>query len=205
MDKPFSQACENNKGPILKVLLSAFAPSRRVLEIGSGTGQHAVYFAAALPRLVWQPTDRAEYLAGIQQWLDDYLGHNMAPLRALDVMDTDWPSDFDAVFTANTLHIMPWSSAQHLIAEVGRRLPEFGMFAVYGPFNEGGEYTSPSNREFDQWLKSRAAHQGIRDREAVVSCAQHAGMALIRAHALPANNQLLVFHKAPASQPAHST
>ncbi|WP_239923653.1 DUF938 domain-containing protein [Agaribacterium haliotis] len=193
--RPFSQACENNKAPIVAILRSAFAPSKKVLEIGSGTGQHAVYFASELAHLCWQPSDRPEYHAGLKFWLNDYAGTNMLPLVSLDIEDNSWPADFDAVFSANTAHIMSWQQAQLMIAKVGAKLPDQGMFALYGPFNYGGEFSSESNARFEQWLKQGGAHQGIRDQEAVVACAEQAGMTLVCDHTMPANNRLLVFKK----------
>lgn len=204
-NKPFSQACENNKTPILAVLQQAFKSANLVLEIGSGTGQHAVYFSQALPHLVWQPSDRAENLPGIQLWLDD-LGagqtgpegashKNLLPPVVLDVTQENWPQDFDAIFSANTAHIMSWEIARHMIAEVGHRLPAGGVFALYGPFNYKGEYTSASNAEFDLHLKSFNPLQGIRDFEQVEQVANNAGLTLQKDHAMPANNRLLVWEK----------
>lgn len=193
--KPFSQACVNNQEAILRILKSAFSPSAKVLEIGSGTGQHACYFAQALSHLQWQPSDRQENHSGIQQWLDEYTGQNILPLLALDIERDIWPEGFDAVFSANTAHIMPWSVAQIMLREVAERLPVEGMFALYGPFNYQGEFTSESNSQFDQWLKARGADQGIRDFEAVVSLAAEGGLDLVCDHTMPANNRLLVFKK----------
>ena len=193
--RPFSQACANNQSPILQILRSAFAPSKHVLEIGSGTGQHAVFFAAALSHLSWQPSDRPANLAGIQLWLDEYSGSNIKPPLVLDVEQALWPEGFDAVFSANTAHIMSWPQAQRMISEVGQRLPNNGVFALYGPFNYQGAYSSESNRSFDQWLKQGGEHQAIRDQEAVCCCAEESGLSLVRDHAMPANNRLLVFKK----------
>lgn len=195
MQRPFSQACENNKTPILRILKSAFAPSKRVLEIGSGTGQHACFFAGALNHLNWQPSDVASAHTGIQLWLDDYTGDNMLPLIELDLETPLWPKGFDAVFSANTAHIMPWPLAQRMVAEVAEGLPEAGVFALYGPFNYGGHYSSESNAEFDIWLKSRASHCGIRDFEKVNQTAEEHGLQLVCDHAMPANNRLLVWKK----------
>lgn len=194
--KPHSAACERNREPILAVLREHFGVCRHVLEIGSGTGQHAVYFAAAMPWLTWQASDRAEQLPGIRAWLDEAaLPNTPAPL-ALDVLDR-WPSlDVDAVFSANTLHIMGWTGVQAFFEGVGARLKHpAGMLVVYGPFNYGGTYTSASNREFDAWLKARDPQSGIRDFEAVDALAQKAGLRLQADVEMPANNRCLVWRR----------
>lgn len=195
LSRPFSQACENNKAPILAILKSAFAPCKQVLEIGSGTGQHAVFFAQALAKLKWQPSDRRDNHKAINQWLSDYKGSNMLPLLELEIGQSPWPKNFDAVFSANTLHIMPWPIAQRMLQELASHLPVNGVFAVYGPFNYGGHFTSDSNAQFDIWLKERGAHQGIRDFEAVARLLEAGGLTLVRDHAMPSNNRLLVWKK----------
>ncbi len=162
--KPWSEACERNRGPILEVLRGAFAGATRVLEIGSGTGQHAVFFAAALPHLEWQPSDRAEHLPGIAAWRDEAALPNLLPPLALDVDDADWPSQyFDALFSANTLHIMGWSSVEHFFRGAGRVLRPGGVLAVYGPFRYGGHHTAPSNAQFDAFLRARDPQLVIHD------------------------------------------
>ena len=192
----FSQACENNKGPILAHLRAYFASSRSVLELGSGTGQHAVHFAEHLPHLCWQCSDLAPALPGLRDRIEAAgLSNLLAPIE-LDVLQQDaWPIASDAMFTANTLHIMPWPVAEHALWLAGTMLPAQGVLIIYGPFNYQGLYTSDSNAEFDQWLKQRAPHQGIRDFEAVNACLEKAGMSLHTDHAMPANNRLLVYVK----------
>ncbi len=193
-EKPHSPACERNREPILAVLREHFAARRQVLEIGSGTGQHAVFFAAAMPWLQWQASDRAEYLPGIRAWLDDArLPNTPAPLE-LDVLAA-WPAlDVDAVFSANTLHIMGWDGVQALFEGVGKLLADSGdTLIVYGPFNYGGAYTSDSNRQFDAWLKARDPRSGIRDFEAVDALAEAAGLRLLADIEMPANNRCLVW------------
>lgn len=196
MEKPFSPSSARNREPILAVLMQAFADRRKVIEIGSGTGQHAVHFAAALPQLVWQSTDRADNLDGIRAWLAEArLPNTPSPLE-LDVNQTHWPAGpFDAVFTANTLHIMAWDEVETLF----RRLPELlaadARLAVYGPFNYGGAYTSPSNADFDARLKADDPKRGIRAFEDVDALAQRAGFALLADHAMPANNRCLVWQR----------
>lgn len=195
-EKPFSQACENNKGPILSVLERVFSDCERVLEVGSGTGQHAVHFAPRLPHLVWQTSDLVHNHTGINAWLEDYPADNLlSPV----VFDADHPPCFskpvDAIYTANTCHIMAWSSVVNLFAAMKTLLSSDGILAIYGPFNYNGQFTSDSNARFDQWLKQRAQHQGIRDFEAVNNLAQHIGLELIEDNAMPANNRLLIWRR----------
>ncbi len=197
MQKPFSQACENNKGPILSVLKEAFAHTRQVLEIGSGTGQHAIFFAREMPWLRWLPTDRAQHLAGLCAQFEGSALTNLAPPQVLDVQQTPWPvAPVDGVFSANTLHIMAWPAVVAFFAGVASGLAVGGVLCVYGPFNYGGCYTSQSNAQFDQWLKARDPDSGIRDFEAVDAQAQRLGLRLQGDHALPANNRLLVWQRA---------
>lgn len=200
-DKPVSPACDRNREPILRVLHAQFARSRQVLEIGSGTGQHAVHFAAAMPWLRWQTSERAAHLPGIAAWLDEAaLPNTPAPL-ALDVTQADWPVStaadgrFDAVFTANTLHIMGWAEVEACFAGLDRALADDATLVVYGPFNLGGRYTSDSNRDFDGWLKARDPRSGIRDFEAVDACASRIGLRLQDDLAMPANNRCLVWRR----------
>ena len=194
--KPFAAACERNREPILSVLRAAFADRRDVLEIGSGTGQHAAHFAAAMPWLTWQCSDRGESLHGIGMWLDQAaLPNTPAPVE-LDVAAGPWPSRrYDAVFSANTLHIMGWPAVQALFVGLDDVLAEDAMLAIYGPFNYGGEYTSHSNREFDAWLKARDPASAIRDFEAVDALARDVGLALVDDIAMPANNRCLLWRR----------
>ena len=194
--KPFSQSSEENKEPILEVLREAFATRQRVLEIGSGTGQHAVFFARQLPHLFWQPSELAENLPGIHAWLAEAGLPNVAAPLLLDIERQPWPdSAADAVFSANTVHIISWSQVESLFAGIGALLPAGGVFALYGPFNYGGRFTSDSNARFDQWLKARDPLSGVRDFEAVDALALAAGMTLTRDYDMPANNRTLVWHK----------
>jgi cyclopropane fatty-acyl-phospholipid synthase-like methyltransferase len=194
-DKPFAPSCERNQGPILDVLQRHLAGTRRVLEVGSGTGQHAVHFAAAMPWLVWQSSDRADYLPGIAAWRDEAALPNTPPALELDV-DGPWPdARFDAVFTANSLHIMGWPQVEAFFAGIDKILEKNGLLIVYGPFNYGGEFTSDSNRAFEQWLKDRDPASGIRDFEAVDALARAIGLALAEDNAMPANNRCLVWRR----------
>ena len=193
--RPFAPACERNREPILGVLRTWFADCRTVLEVGSGTGQHAVHFAAALPWLSWQCADLPEQLPGIRQWLDEAGLPNTPPPLALDVSGP-WPSGpYDAVFSANVLHIVDWPGVEAFFAGVGRVLGSAGVLVVYGPFNEGGTYTSASNRDFDAWLKARDPRSGIRDVEAVQALAAQVGLRAIGDVAMPANNRCLVLRR----------
>jgi SAM-dependent methyltransferase len=195
LEKPFAPACERNREPILAVLRAHFADRRRVLEIGSGTGQHAVHFAAALPHLTWQASDRAANLPGIRTWLDEAALANTPPPIELDVAGA-WPAGpFDAIFTANTLHIMGWDEVECLFAALPRVLGGDAAVAIYGPFNYGGRFTSDSNAAFDARLRAEDPRQGIRDFEAVEALARDAGLGLVADHAMPANNRTLVFAK----------
>lgn len=194
-DKPFSAASERNRDPILAVLRAAFADRRRVLEIGSGTGQHAVHFAAALPQLTWQATERAGHLDDLRPWLDEAALPNTPPPVELDV-DGPWPATtVDAVFSANSLHIMGWPQVEAFFAGVGAVLEDGGRLLVYGPFNYGGDFTSDSNRAFDRWLKDRDPASGIRDFEAVDALARDIGLSLLEDDAMPANNRCLAWRK----------
>ena len=198
--KPHAPACERNRDPILEVLRRHFAGSRHVLEIGSGTGQHAVHFAAAMPWLAWQASDVAGNLPGIQAWLDESaLPNTPAPL-ALDVGRVPWPAvPADAVFTANTLHIMGWGQVQAFFRGVRGVLGGVpgAMLVAYGPFNHGGTFSSDSNREFDAWLKARDPRSGIRDSGDIDALARGAGLELLEDVAMPANNRCLVWRRAP--------
>ena len=196
MNKPFSQACENNKGPILSVLKRVFHSPCEVLEIGSGTGQHAVYFAEHLPHVTWQPSDQVVHLPGIDLWINEAKLKNIKAPLALDINQKPWPvSGIDAVFTANTLHILSWESVQVFIESLGEVMCPGAIFCCYGPFNVGGAYTSESNARFDVWLKEQNPLSAIRDLEAVKSLAGDAGIKLKEDIEMPANNKLLIWEK----------
>ncbi len=192
--KSFSQSCENNKGPILDVLLPLFGARRACLEIGSGTGQHAAFFAARLPHLVWQTSDVAGNHASIDAWIDGV--DNARPPMVLDVDGDDWPArSYDAAFSANTAHIMPWPTVVHMFHGVSRILEPDAVFALYGPFNYQGEYTSQGNQRLDRTLRASDPSMGIRDYEAVAELARSAGMTLLADHAMPANNRMLLWQR----------
>ena len=184
--KPFSEACERNRAPILAILKRVFTDRRRVLEIGSGTGQHAAYFAAELPHLVWQASDVAANLSGIREWISE------PPPIELDV-EKEWPRlEVDAVFSANTCHIMSWPQVERMFGGIGR-IATLKTFCLYGPFNYGGKYTSESNARFDTMLRRNDPASGVRDFEAIDALAQKAGLRLAEDNAMPANNRLLVW------------
>jgi len=194
--KPYSESCEQNRAPIQSVLEEVFADRKRVLEIASGTGQHAVYFGQAMPHLTWQTSELPGNHAGIQAWLDEAGLPNVLPPVAIDVNDTHWPVEtVDAVFNANTVHIVAWPSVQRMFAGIGRVLAVGGILCLYGPFNYGGQFTSESNARFDAWLKNRDANSGVRDFEAINQLAEAQGLTLLRDIAMPANNRSLVWQR----------
>jgi len=194
--KPFAESCVENRMPILEVLRPRLHGCRRLLEIGSGTGQHAVYFAPELPQLSWQTSDRRENHPGIRAWLDDSgLANVRAPI-CLDVLTDPWPLDrFDAVFSANTAHIMSTGAVEAMFRGVGKILPPGGEFLLYGPFNYEGRYTSTSNERFDAWLKERDPVMGIRDLSWLNGLALAAGMVLVEDIEMPVNNRTVVWQR----------
>lgn len=194
--RPFSQACENNKRPILSILQQYLTDACTLLEIGSGTGQHAVFFAEHLPHVQWQPTDLGVALSGMRMWFESSSSNNLLPPLALDVRETDWPVvEMSCAFTANTIHIMDEIAVTQLFVGVGARLLPGGLFFTYGPFIYQGQYTSPSNQEFDRWLKARDPSSGIKSVEVLKAQAKEVGLRLLADHDMPANNQLLVWQK----------
>lgn len=196
MIKPFAEACEQNKDPILAVIRDQFADCRTILEIGSGTGQHAVYFAAQLPRLHWQPSDVADNLPGIRQWLNEDGGDNLADPLLLDVSTSQWPAGpYDGVFSANSVHIMSWPQVEATFAGVGEVLRASGRFCLYGPFKYSGVHTSESNARFDVFLRQRDPASGVRDIEDLKQLAEAAGLALVEDVEMPVNNRILVWQK----------
>lgn len=196
---PFSQACENNKLPILEILKRHLTSRQTLLEVAGGTGQHAVYFAGSLPFLTWQSTDIAENLATLRPRIEAAALSNLPPPKALDV-DGQWPVGIvDAVFTANSLHIIATRSVENFFTGVGMQLRAGGLLMVYGPFKYAGQFTSESNAHFDNWLRERDPVSGIRDFEWVNTLADRAGLDLVEDNAMPANNQLLVWRSRSGS------
>jgi cyclopropane fatty-acyl-phospholipid synthase-like methyltransferase len=193
--KPYSQACEENKAPIRDVLAQHLGGARSLLEIGSGTGQHAVYFAAAFPALSWQASDVRENLPGIRQWLADAGLPNLQRPLELDVTGP-WPeARFDAIFSANSAHIMSDAQVVAMFRGVPRALAPGGLFFLYGPFNYAGAFTSESNARFDGWLKACDPLSGIKDFEHLDALAREGGMVLVRDHEMPVNNRTLVWRR----------
>jgi SAM-dependent methyltransferase len=195
---PFSEACERNKDPILAVLRECLAHRLHVLEIGSGTGQHAVHFARHLPHVYWHPTEQRSYLPDLAARIQLEGDQNVKPPTLLDVRQSVWPlRSVDAVFTANTLHIMSWPEVIAMYRGIGGVLSAGGVLCVYGPFRYDGRYTSESNRDFDRTLQERNPLSGLRDMTAVTHLAAEYGLRLTADHDLPAFNRLLVFLKEP--------
>jgi SAM-dependent methyltransferase len=195
--KPYSEAAVRNREPIREVLAQWFTAPGTVLEIGAGTGQHAVYLAAHLPHLEWQPTDRDDNLPGIALWVEEARLPNLRRPQPLDVNADVWPLErTDYVYSANTAHIMSWQEVQRMFAGIGRVLRHDGVFCLYGPFNRNGEFTSESNRAFDASLRARASHMGIRDDGALIELARAHGLAALADYSLPANNRVLVWRRA---------
>lgn len=194
--KPYSQSCDENREPILGVIQPLLKDCTSVLEIGSGTGQHAVYFAEKMPRLVWHTSDCIEYHAGIEMWLQDSGLDNIREPIELHVSTSAWPvQKFDAVFSANTAHIMHWPDVEALFSGAGSILPAGGLFLLYGPFNYNHRYTSDSNERFDAWLKEQDPLSGIRNFEELDRLAQDAGMQLMQDYEMPVNNRILYWEK----------
>jgi len=199
---PFSPACLRNQDPILALLRRWLAPNARVLEVGSGSGQHAIHMARHLMGVRWQPSERQESLAGLAGRIalegQDGLapGAQVAPPLVLDVSQPHWPTGpFEAVFTANTLHIMPAAAVLHLLAGSARALASGGLLLVYGPFRYGDRHTAPSNGAFDAHLRSLDPAMGVRDAEALLAEAGGLGLHLLADEPMPANNRLLVLRK----------
>jgi cyclopropane fatty-acyl-phospholipid synthase-like methyltransferase len=196
MTRQYSAACERNKEPILAVLRDAFEDGGRILEIGSGTGQHAAFFGENLPQLTWQTSDLPHNHASIIDWQQQAgLPNVLAPLT-LDTGSDNWPEGpYDGVFSANTCHIMAWQEVQAMFAGIGRILRKGGVLCIYGPFNYSGKFTSMSNAQFDASLRAQAPHMGIRDFEAIDRLAAENGLRLDTDHAMPSNNRLLVWRR----------
>ena len=196
MELPFSEACERNKGPILEVLRKVFSKTESVLEIGSGTGQHAVHFSKHLPHLVWQPTELGERVAMLKSRIDLEGPGNLLPAKELDVLRNNWELEkTDAVFIANVFHIAPIEVMHTCLKGTSRCLKHLGIFCVYGPFRFEVEFTSPSNAQFDYSLKTNNPEWGIRDFEQLCQVAEEEDLAFQHNYSMPANNQLLVFKK----------
>jgi cyclopropane fatty-acyl-phospholipid synthase-like methyltransferase len=195
MDLPHSEACERNKVPILAELQPRWGSTRRVFEIGSGTGQHAVFFAQAMPGWIWQCSDVPAHLPSLRQRIDAACLPNLPEPLAWDVNQPRPSGGFDAVFTANTLHIMGWAEVQRLFDALAALLVDGGIFSAYGPFNDAGRFTSDSNARFDAALRAADPRRGIRDLRSVDALAQTAGLRLLCDSAMPANNRCVSWQR----------
>lgn len=196
MEYVVSDAAERNKEPILQVIAPLLSQTRRVLEIGSGTGTHALHFSAHLPHLTWQPTDFGNYLPGLRERLKREGGANLLPVIELDVRNHPWAvEEVDAIYSANTLHIMSWSSVQDFFKGVANTLSRQGLLFVYGAFRYGDRYTSDSNAIFDRFLQTRDPDSGLRDAHEVDRLAREQGLVLLTDQAMPANNQLRIWQR----------
>lgn len=195
-DLPFSQTCENNKQPILQVLADVFTHPGIVLEIGTGTGQHAVFFASHLPHIKWLPSDHPDNVIQSAERIKQAQLENLSPPQILDVSKEPWPAEYvNGVFSANTAHIMAWLEVEAMFRGVARRLMDGAAFCLYGPFNYDGNYTSDSNRRFDEHLKQQAPKMGLRDISDLKDLGVNVGLILEQDHEMPANNRLLVWRR----------
>ena len=189
--KQFSESCVQNQNPILNVIKPLLVNASTVLEIGSGTGQHAVFFAEQMPHLAWQASDQTQYLPSVNAWINEAGLDNLPGAIELDVTEPWIDTKVEAIFSANTAHIMSWEMVVDFFNGVGRSLDTDGIFILYGPFNYNGQYTSQSNANFDLWLKGRDPRSAIRDFEALNQLAQKSGLSLVADYVMPANNRIL--------------
>ena len=195
-ERPYSEYAARNAAPVLEILQHEFASATRVLAIGSGTGQHAVAFAAALDHLHWQTSDLDENHAGIRAWIDSTSVDNISPPLSMDVRSASVDrGGYDAAFSSNTAHIMGIDAVTCMFALVGEALRPAGVFCLYGPFRQGGAFNTPSNAEFDRNLRQRDAVMGIRDIEALDEFAADSGLRRTRFYAVPSNNNVAVWSK----------
>lgn len=195
-NKPFGQACENNKQPIFEVIASYFKAGDKVIEIGSGTGQHAVYFCQNMPDLYWLPCELPENMETLAAGLAGEELQNLMPAQIIDVRHKEWQQrDLDGLYSANCLHIMPEAFNADFFRGAGQVLRPDATLCVYGPFKYQGKFTSESNADFDKWLKNRDPLSGIRDFESINQLAQDNYFELVEDRAMPANNQCLIWRK----------
>ncbi len=195
-DLPVAESCLRNQQPIFEVLQQELSDGDVVLEIGSGTGQHAAYVTQRLPQVRWQPSEMAENIANINAWRASVQADNFLPPLVLDITQELWPvKQVDAVFSANVVHFVGWDKVRSMMAGIGRVLKDTGLAIFYGPYNYNGEFTSGGNRQLDQWLKSRDPASGIKDFEQVVMTARKEKLRLLKDIAMPANNRILVMQK----------
>lgn len=196
LNKPFAQSCEENKQVILQAIQGFLTDRQTVLEVASGTGQHAVFFAEQMPHLIWQTSDLIESHDGIKQWIAGAQLNNILPPLCLNVSEDEWPSStYDAVFSANSFHIMAKENVEDFFAHIGQVLNPNALVIIYGPFNYHGGFTSESNARFDEWLKRRNPQSGIKGFEWCNQLAKQAGLSLIDDIEMPQNNRILVWRK----------
>uniref|UniRef100_Q31GV3 Methylase n=1 Tax=Hydrogenovibrio crunogenus (strain DSM 25203 / XCL-2) TaxID=317025 RepID=Q31GV3_HYDCU len=196
LSKPFAQSSAENKHVILKAIHPFLKDRSAVLEIASGTGQHAVYFAEKMPHLTWQTSDLIDSHMGITQWIADAELPNVLPPLELNVSDDNWPScQYDALFSANSFHIMAKHHVEDFFKNVSQVLEKKGIVMIYGPFNYQGHFTSESNERFDFWLKQRHHQSGIKDFEWCNQLADHAELTLLKDIEMPQNNRILIWEK----------
>lgn len=194
--KQFAPACDRNKDPILDVLQDHFKTPGTVLEVGAGTGQHAVWFAAALPHLIWQPADLVDSHDSINGWRDEAELDNLLPPQELDLSDYDWSNRrYDYVVCINTIHIVSWRNVKALFDGISVCLKPNGRCFLYGPYRYSNRPLEPSNQKFDLWLKDRNPNSGVRDFDEIEKLATHSNLALVADITMPANNRALVWKK----------
>lgn len=193
INRPYSESSEQNKTVIYESIKSYLFNAEKVLEIGSGTGQHAVHFASMVPGLVWQTSDLAENLPAIKAWIDDSQKSNLPEPVALDVSSAWLNGTYDLIYSANTFHIMNEMQVEQFFLRCTACLKPEGHLIVYGPFNYEGKYTSQSNEQFDRWLKSRDPLSGLKHFEWTDKIAGQSGLQLICDTMMPANNRILIW------------
>ncbi|MDG0996763.1 MAG: DUF938 domain-containing protein [Gammaproteobacteria bacterium] len=195
MKKPFAAAADENKEAIAALLLTELKDNRDLLEIGSGTGQHAVYFSKLMPHLTWHCSDQSHQIAGIQLWLESAGLKNTAAVFVLDVSQ-DWPQQsYDAAYAANIAHIMHWSQIEDLFLGLSTVLKQGACFYLYGPFSFDGQFSSQSNHDFDHFLRQQDPDSGLRDKNNLDELALKNGLIAATSWALPANNHILSWKK----------
>ena len=193
---PFSQACENNKEPILKVLKEYISDQESLLEIAGGTGQHGEFFEKSFPNLLWQTSDLPSAVADLNLRISETSLQNLPPALTLDVNDSNWNvKKYELLFTANSLHIMSEKSVENFFSKIPNILQQNALVFIYGPFKYGGKFTTKSNAEFNEWLKEKDLRSGVRDFEVISELAVSVGLSLVADVQMPSNNQLLVFSR----------
>lgn len=199
--KQYAPATQRNREPILQVLQKILPPTGNILEISSGTGEHAVYFAPRLVPRIWIPSEPQLYLReSIAAWREDFLCDYLAPPIEIDATDDYWvvetqKVEIAAIVNINMIHIAPWSACLGLMAGAGRILPNGGILYLYGPYKQGGKHTAPSNEAFDESLQSHNQSWGVRNLEDVINVALEQGLELVEVIEMPANNLSVVFQK----------